>query len=370
MARKSRGRPPGTVPRYRVLSEQFQQKLESGAWAIGQPIPSCRELAREYRVGVKTIWRALQTLKTQGRLRISRARRATAVRRVPLDEIFSGAIVLVLRSGLTWFSGMDAPPGLGHGVFRALQPTRDTCIVVQHMDWWRYRVPEGLRDLPLKGMLLWGPFPQALLRQYEAMNVPAVLMDQPADGLNMNAVTVDNYHAAFDATTRLLKKGHTRIAFLRSIVHSLMNIDPDARERQEGFVAACRAAGLNEQHYRIVSATFDGQRATLRELFRERPRPTAILSASEFHLEALAQEAHAVGLKIPQQLSVASFRLPQLRDPDWSGPIIEFEKMGAAAVELLKRGRSRVETLRIPTHWHEGQTIAAPPKSGRGILKR
>ena len=369
MTRKSRGRPPGAVARYRVLSTQFQQKLESGAWPIGQPIPSCRALAKECRVGVKTVWRALQALRAQGYLRFTRARRATAVRRVPLDEIFTGAIVLVLRSGLSWFSGMDAPPGLGHGVFRALQPTRDTCIVVQHMDWWRYRAPDGLRDLPLKGMLLWGPFTQELLRQYEAMNVPAVLMDQPADGLNLNAVTVDNYRAAFDATTRLLKKGHTRIAFIRSIVHSLMNIDPDARERQDGFVAACRAAGLNEQHYRIVSATFDGQRASLREMFRERPRPTAILSASEFHLEVLAQEAHAAGLRIPEQLSVASFRLPQARDPDWSGPIIEFEKMGTAAVELLKREKAR-EKVRIPTLWHEGKTISTPPKAGRGAAKR
>ncbi|MBI3832265.1 MAG: substrate-binding domain-containing protein [Planctomycetes bacterium] len=360
MARRPRGgRPAGPVPVYRKIVAAMQAQLASGKWAIGQPIPSCRELAQEYGVGIKTIWRAQHALRDLGHLHIARARRATAVRRVSVDEIFTGAVVLVLRSGLTWFSGMDAAPGLGHGVFRALQETRETCIVVQHMEWWRHRCPEGLRDLPIKGLLLWGPFTQALLRQYAEMNVRTVLLDQPPAGVKMNAVTVDNFAAAFDATSRLLKKGHTQLAFIRSVVHSLKDIDPDARERQEGFLAACRQAGLTEQNYRIVSATLLGRSDSIRKVLRAKPRPTAIVSATLAHLPELSGEAHACGLKIPRHLSVATFRV-KTDEPNWSGPEIDFEKMGSVAVEVLKRNSAAIETVRIKTTWHEGKTIAGP----------
>jgi hypothetical protein len=340
---------------------ELERNLTLGKWAIGQPIPSCRELAHEYGVGVKTIWRALNALRDLGHLRITRARRATVVRRVSMDEIFSGAVVIVLRTGLTWFAGMDAPPGLGHGVFRALQETRETCIVLQHLEWYRHRCPDGLRDLPLKGILLWGPFTQKLLRQYEAMNIRTVLLDQPPEGVKMNAVTVDNFAATFDATSRLLRKGHTRLAFIRSLVPSLQKIDPDERERQDGFVSACRQAGLTEENYRIVTATQIGEGHAIRDLLRARPRTTAIVSGSQTHMPYVAREASACGLRIPRQLSVVTFRGQEKCEPDWSGPEIDFEKMGSVAVGILNRNHSEPEIIRVKTVWREGRTIAAAP---------
>jgi len=357
---RRRGRPPGPTPRYKSIVAGLTQRMESGQFPIGKPIPSCRQLALKYGVGAKTVWRALKELQRDGRLQVSAGRTSIATRRIPLSSVMENAVAIVIKVDLASLAGIGFPKGIGHGILKTLSKTRTTCLVLQDIRWWRHDCPQGLRDMPIKGILIPGPFPHSLLKEYESMGVPIVLIDQPGDDLNVHSVTVDNYRAAFDAASKLIERGHRQIAFVRSVISNIRNIDPDAKERQEGFLAACRKARLSRRQYGIFSATFDNRSPSIDNLLRASPRYTGVLSAGEVHAGQISVAAKAAGIKIPRDLAVVTFRDAQPQPLDWSGPTIDFEEMGRVATELLQRAPSTIQHLRFKTEWHEGSTLVPP----------
>src|SRR5690606_21245832 len=46
-------------------------------------------------------------------------------------------------------------------------------------------------------------------------NLPVVLVDRLIEGLECDSVSVDNYNAVFDATSLAIRKGHTKIGYVR-----------------------------------------------------------------------------------------------------------------------------------------------------------
>ncbi|MBI3830425.1 MAG: substrate-binding domain-containing protein [Planctomycetes bacterium] len=355
-----RGRPPGTAARFKALAAAFEQKLDAGAWPVDQALPSCRQLARAHGVGVKTVWLALHALQKAGRVRLSQSRPAVATRRVPLAEVMDQTVAVVSKIALAEFVGFGLGPGVGHGIVQRLAETRHTFLFLQELRWWRQESPSGLRDLPLLGIILPGNFPPALLKKYESVGVPVVLVDQPGDEYKMHSIAAGNYDAAFDATARMLEHGHRQLAFVRSVVSNLKNIDPDAKERQAGFLAACKRAGLKSNQCRIVSATFEPRSSAIGELLQARPRVTAVLCTSQMHAGQIETEARALGLAIPRDLSVVTFRGPAESTIDWTGPALDFVAMGRAAVDLLRARPRKPTHLRMPAVWHAGETLVAP----------
>jgi DNA-binding transcriptional regulator YhcF (GntR family) len=356
------GRPPGAVPRYKSIVADISKRFEAGEFPIGKAIPSCRQLASHYRTGVKTIWLALNELKREGRLQITPGRTAIATRSVPISSVMENAVAIVIKTSLGQLFGVDTRPGMGHGILRHLSQTRTTCLVLQDIRWWRYESPQGLRDVPIKGILIPGPFPTALMKQYEAIGVPIVLIDQPPGEFKVHAVTVDNYQSAFDATSRLIELGHQRIAFARSVTSNIKSIDPDAKERQEGFMAACDRAGLPRRQLGIFSATFGKQSAAIDDLLRASPRFTAAVCAADTHARQIHEAAKVEGIRIPGDLSVVTFRDPHPYTPDWSGPMIDFEEMGRMGTELLLSAPKKIQQLRVKTKWNDGETIGPVPR--------
>jgi DNA-binding LacI/PurR family transcriptional regulator len=356
------GRPPGAVPVYKTIAQSLAARFESGEFPVGRPVPSCRQLARTFSVGPKTIWLALKELKREGRIELEPGRAAVATRRVPLASVLEGAVAVVIKIDVASLAGIGFRPGMGHGILKSLSETRTTFIVLQHMRWWRHEAPQGLRDVPIKGILIPGPFPTALLKEYESIGVPTVLIDQPPGDAKVHSITVENYQSAFDATTRLLELGHRRIAFVRSVISNIKNIDPDSKERQEGFLAAFKKARIKDAHHQIFSATFGRNSAAIDELLSTTPPFTAVMSSGEAHATQIFDAAKSAGIHIPRDLSVVTFRDSQPHSPDWSGPMIDFEQMGRVATELLQSRPRSLQHVRFKTAWHEGTTIAPPRK--------
>jgi DNA-binding transcriptional regulator YhcF (GntR family) len=360
MPKKRRvGRPPKQDARYKAIAAELTQRIESGEWPAGKPLPSCRALARTYRVGVKTIWRALKILSSDGRARVTPRRKSVIVRRAPLSEVLDKAIALVTKTEVVDFVAMP----LGQGILKALSKPRTPFVYLHERRWWRDDAPDGLRELPLKGILLQSPLPAELLKKYETMGVPAVLMDEPGTTYALHTVSVDNHESAFDAVSRLIALGHKRIAFVRSLVESINDIDPDSRERQAGFVAACERAGFNSEQYAIFSVNFDWRSVSIRRLLDAKPRFTAVLCAADQHARQLHAVAARAGIRIPEDLSIATFREVQPYPVDWSGPMIDFEEMGRVAAELLQRNPKAIQNIRLATKWNAGATIDKPARS-------
>ena len=358
MHQRRNGRPHGDSPIYASIAAQIGKQLSAGDWPPGQRVPSYRHFAKRFGVSVKTIQRALAILKVEGRLCVRPDRPTVAAIGASLSSIVEDSVVLVLRSTLGELMNGWAQEMI-RGVMQGVQKTGYTLIVLQHSSRWRREFPAGLRDLPLKGVLLMGPLIPDLLKQYETLGHPVVLLDQPVSECQLHSVSVANFEAAFDATMRMIARRHRKIAFINYFLKSIRNVDPDARERQAGFLAACREAGLNKAQYKVFMAGLDGRSAAVTDVVRS--GFTAVLTANNYHANQIESVASESRLKIPKDLSVITFRTSAPLERDWTGPQTDFTEFGRLGMRILERRPSTVETVRLKTQWNEGNSLGSTP---------
>ncbi|UQU66602.1 LacI family transcriptional regulator [Couchioplanes caeruleus] len=107
--------------------------------------------------------------------------------------------------------------------------------------------------------------------------VPFVFLDRPPDGLEADAVLIDNVGGARAAGEHLIAAGHRRIA----LVADLARMAPQ-RGRIDGFVQAMEAAGNDGWRPYLRTDVHDVHRAerTVRELLELEPAPTALFTTN------------------------------------------------------------------------------------------
>jgi LacI family transcriptional regulator len=107
--------------------------------------------------------------------------------------------------------------------------------------------------------------------------VPFVFLDRPPDGLDADAVLIDNAGGARAAAEHLLAGGHRRIA----LVADLARMAPQ-RDRIDGFVRTMRAARNKQWEPYLRTDVHDVRRAedTVRELLALPTPPTAVLTTN------------------------------------------------------------------------------------------
>ena len=152
------------------------------------------------------------------------------------------------------------------------------------------------------------------------------------------SVRIDNARAAAVMTRHLLALGHRRIGFVGG--------HPDyaaSRQREAGHRAALAAAGIAAQDALFVGGRYDfpsGARAGAALLQLPEP-PTAIFAASDEMAAGVLTAAHARGLRLPEDLSVAGFGDDALAGYVWP-PLTTIRQptreLGRLAADLLLTG--------------------------------
>jgi DNA-binding LacI/PurR family transcriptional regulator len=196
------------------------------------------------------------------------------------------------------------------------------------------------------------------------IGVPLIEVDRRFDAEATDAVVVDNRAAARDTTTRLLKAGHQRIALLIDETEWTTG-----EERQRGYIDALEAKKVRVDESLIVQAGWDADQAkdaALRILSRT-DRPTAVFAANNVLAEGSWRAAAELGLRIPEDVSVAGFdEAPWMSmvHPGVSTRVQDPGALGAAALRaLLERIESPdapVRTIVMPTVFVDRGSIAAP----------
>ncbi len=160
----------------------------------------------------------------------------------------------------------------------------------------------------------------------------------PGDASAGPSVRIDNAKAAAVMTRHLLALGHRRIGFVAG--------HPDyaaSAQREGGHRAALAAAGIAPEAALFVCGAFDfasGARAGAALLELAEP-PTAVFAASDEMAAGVLTAAHARGLRLPEDLSVAGFGDDALAGYVWP-PLTTIRQpvreMGAQAADLLLTG--------------------------------
>lgn len=135
-------------------------------------------------------------------------------------------------------------------------------------------------------------------------NVPMVQMDRMIQGVDSDAVLVDNADAIYSATAGLIEKGHRRIAMISGPKYVFT-----AKERQVGYLRALADHDILFDDSLFISDenTFATGYNGCRALLKLEDRPTAVISTNYDITIGLITAARERGLHIPDDLDVFGF---------------------------------------------------------------
>jgi len=351
-----RGRPPVPHATHRKLADTLRQRIIKGEWTPGAVIPSIRTLAAEFSAGRRAVGLAIDKLKEEGRLGLTPQRRLV-VRAGEVSYGMAGQLVLfVIGDPLQHMTNDLVFQGVLAGCGELKAP-----VAIAHDARLRDHLPDELLALPLRGVLIYGQVKIPTLKRYQKLGIPVVIVDRPVDDVKLHVVAVDNRPSFSDAVRRLVKLGHKRIALVRYVSMGLLDIDADSKERQQGFSAAMREAGLDYKSaiFNSFSSELD-ESLGVKALLDARPRFTAVLCVDPPKAALVEKMAKARGLKIPKDLSLVMMQAKTSSGMRISGPCVDFMQLGKVAVHLLKQPARPAQRVRVAAEWFEGETIGPP----------
>jgi LacI family transcriptional regulator len=180
---------------------------------------------------------------------------------------------------------------------------------------------------------------QPVVERLRTLSVPLVVVD-PVGGVSTPSAEVPsigctNWAGGFAATEHLIELGHRQIAVIGGPPEMMCS-----EERIGGYQAALSRAGIPVSRSLVRHGDFylPGGRKAAAALLGRRDRPTAIFAGSDEQARGVYDEAHARGLRIPQDLSVVGF--DDVDVCEWMSPRLTtvqqpLAQMGALAIRSV-----------------------------------
>ncbi|MEO3875801.1 LacI family DNA-binding transcriptional regulator [Nonomuraea sp. B12E4] len=176
-----------------------------------------------------------------------------------------------------------------------------------------------------------------------SIDAPFVVIDQMG-GYDQNVPTIGatNWAGGFAATEHLTDLGHRRIGMITGPDDVLCGL-----ERLDGYRAALGRAGLSPDEDLVRRGDFyaEGGRRGAAELLDLPEPPTAIFAGSDQQATGVYDEAHARGLRIPDDLSVVGF--DDVDMCEWMTPRLTTVRQPLAQMAVLAV-RNVLETAHSP----------------------
>ena len=249
------------------------------------------------------------------------------------------------------------------GIAGALSRT-DYELVIYTVDSLE-RLHSHLSSLPLRGnidglIIISLPVHDQQIKRLQQHAVPTVLIEYPNRGLN--SVEIDDVSGGRIAAEYLVRKGHTRLAFLGDTHPPKYAIHP-ASLRQKGFRAAVQSAGISLPAAYVCSApnATEPTRQVAKELLTMRRPPTAIFAASDIQALIVLKVAHQLGIEVPGELAIVGFDdLDMAEYEDLTTVSQHLDESGQLAVDILishmEDGVRPLQHIKIPLTLIERRT--------------
>jgi DNA-binding LacI/PurR family transcriptional regulator len=338
-------------------------------------MPSVRDVAKEAGVSISTVSRVMNghasvdpRLRQQVLAAVDRCQYSPAVGRKRRDSI-----ALVYLGPFTPGSPYDS--ACIDGMVDAMRTSDfDLSIIDLRRDKSR---DESFRQFFLRkglcgAILRCTVAERGLVTQIAKEDLPVVVLGDHFPIANLSFIYADSAAASREAIEHLLSLGHTRIAFA-----ACEREDGDHGDRFEAYRAALEARGLLHPSLigRIPPHQLDGAKL-IRNLMGMPDRPTAVFIADPLVAVGAINEAHNMGVKIPEELSIVGFDDTDLRGlvfPTMTAVCQDSRQLGQAAFERVVRlaagDRPEHDQSPRPTAWLEiHETTAPPPEVASHVL--
>jgi len=199
--------------------------------------------------------------------------------------------------------------------------------------------------------------------------VPLVFVDRCPLQIKGASVSIDNMHAAFEATQHLIGLGHQRIAIITGPLNLL-----NAVERLNGYKSALRLQGIPLDRSLVLACDYSEDSGYWHgaELLRLHNRPTAVLACGLLITLGVLTAIREMGVGCPQEISLLGFddfAWSKLLSPALTMVRQPASELGAAAAKVvLKRMRApdgeTVDKVMLPTQLMVRESTAPPAQRG------
>jgi DNA-binding LacI/PurR family transcriptional regulator len=197
---------------------------------------------------------------------------------------------------------------------------------------------------------------------------PSFVISERFDSPNINCIDCDSKPDSMRATEYLIGLGHRDIAFAMHNVH-----DRDHLDRFEGYQDALKKHGIKTREALIFRHPYTlAGGATVMKMAMSMPaRPTAIYVADPMMAVGAVKEAHEMGVRIPDDVSIVGFDDTNMRysvHPTLTAVCQDARALGFEAARHLTRMLSKTEDRDVrlqktlPTFFEVHQSTAPPPE--------
>ncbi|WP_308637580.1 LacI family DNA-binding transcriptional regulator [Paenibacillus silvisoli] len=144
------------------------------------------------------------------------------------------------------------------------------------------------------------------------MNIPVIFSSVKPMDQQFVSVIVDDYKAAYDATTYLIELGHRDIGFIGGDMRDITS----GQNRYSGYRNALTDRGIKivYEHIRFGDYKVRSGYEQMNDLLRAKRRPTAIFAVSDDMALGAMNCIHDHGLRVPEDVSVMGFDGSQLTE--------------------------------------------------------
>ncbi len=165
--------------------------------------------------------------------------------------------------------------------------------------------------------------------------IPTVFVDDYPPDVTVDAVVSDNAGGMRRLTEHLIRLGHRRIGLVGGTIGSV-----PGRQRVDGYREALAAAGIAADPALLTEGPWTVADGEIRAgaLLDAPDPPTALLTGSSSLAAGTMRALRARGLRVPEQVAVASFDDPLLAsdlDPFLTTALQPIERISATAARVL-----------------------------------
>lgn len=280
--------------------ETLRRRIAAGEFAVGQFLPSQRELIKDSGLAQNTVRRALKKLEKSGLVQAEHGKGYRVLSRIN-DPTFGHPLAFIdseQKDNADW-TGFNRI--LLDSVHKAAHGRGWSVLAVGAENRSADEVIEQCRGANAWGAVLVTPDAQFVSAANKA-GLSVVLMDDWHVDVQVDTVLQDGFRGGFLAARHLLAMGHRKIAWFGSRLDSIHHMF-----RYGGAQAALQQAGVKPAANWATIAPVDAMAAAMRERLSRSDRPTAVL-ALWFDLTTIAGEvARELGLVLGRDLDVVGW---------------------------------------------------------------
>ena len=296
---------------HKQLIASLRERILDGRLPPGTRLPTDNELAAEYQISRDNVRQVLTLLCVVGLIERTQGR-GTFVRLLEhnLGQPKQKQIGLLLNRVDTSQSYLDILVGVEQAV-----KLHDYSVSFNYTERDSEQQMRDIRRMYMNqvaGIIIY-PVGNATyteeIRQLQATNFPLIFIDRYLAGLSTDYVGTDNRGGGYRATEHLIILGHRRIGFVYLHQETPENTS-SVQERLQGYSQALETYSVPYDPALVVAdqrPEYSSVQQSLRAYLQQHDRPTAIFAVNDLAALDVIQAAHALGLKIPQDLAIIGF---------------------------------------------------------------